>query len=112
MHAGLAEKDEVKFLRELILALQDPLIKDWYTFGLYLDLDPNELNVIECNSINYADKRSSVRCMLTTWKARFGKGATWDKIVDALRNIRQNALAQDLRAKHLQSAEQKETGEC
>ena len=50
--------------------------------------------------------------MLTKWKDKFGKDATWDKVFDALRNIGQNALAQDLEAKHLQSAEQKETGEC
>ena len=50
--------------------------------------------------------------MLTKWKDKFGKEATWDKIVIALREIGQNALAHDLEAKHLQSAEQKETGEC
>ena len=44
--------------------------------------------------------------MLTTWIDKFGKEATWDKIVDALRKSGQNALARDLEAKHLQSAEQ------
>ena len=48
--------------------------------------------------------------MLTIWINKFGKEATWDKIVYALRKIGHNALAQDLEAKHLQSAEQKETG--
>ena len=58
------------------------------------------------------DKQASVRHMLTKWKDKFGKEATWDKIVVALRKIGQNALAHDLEDKHLQSAEQKETGEC
>ena len=48
--------------------------------------------------------------MLTTWIKKFGKETTWGKIVDALRKIGQNALARDLEAKYLQSAEQKETG--
>ena len=85
---------------------------DWFTFGLHLDLSVTELNVLEANSVAHADKRASVRHMLTEWKDKFGTDATWDKVFDALRNIGQNALAQDLEAKHLQSAEQKETGEC
>ena len=114
MHAGLDEEKRAKFLREAILALQDPLIKDWFTFGLYLDLDPTELNVLETNSVTHADKRTTVRQMLTKWKDKFGKEATWDKIVDALRKIGQNALAQDLEDKNVKSAERKvkETGEC
>ena len=83
--------------------LQNHLIDNWFTFGLHLDLNATELNVIE--SFSYADKRKGVRHMLTTWIDKFGKEATWDKIVVALRKIGQNALAHDLEAKHLQSAE-------
>ena len=90
--------------------LQDHLINDWFTFGLNLNLNATELNVLEANSFGYSDKRTSVRRMLTIWIDKFGKEATWDKIVDALRKIGQHALAQDLEAKNLQSAEQKETG--
>ena len=90
--------------------LQDHLINDWFTFGLNLDLNVTELNVLEINSFGYADKRIGVRRMLTIWIDKFGKEATWNKIVDALRKIGQNALARDLEAKDLQSAEQKETG--
>ena len=50
--------------------------------------------------------------MLTKWKDKFGTEATWDKFVNALRNIGQNALARDLEARYLQSAERKETGKC
>ena len=67
---------------------------------------------METNSLAHVDERASVRLMLTKWKDKFGKEATWDKIYDALRKIGQNALAQDLEAKNLRSAEQKETGEC
>ena len=89
--------------------LQDHLINDWFTFGLNLDLNVTELNVLEANSFGYADKRTSVRHMLTIWLDKFGKEATWNKIIDALRKIGLNALARDLEAKHLQP---KETGEC
>ena len=64
---------------------------------------------METNSVAHVDKRTSVRHMLTKWKDKFGKEATWDKIVDALRNIGQNALARDLEARHMQSGDQKET---
>ena len=85
--------------------LQDHLINDWFTFGLNLDLNVTELNVLEANFFSYANKQISVRRMLTIWIDKFGKEATWDKIVDALRKIGRNALARDLEAKHLQSAE-------
>lgn len=45
--------------------------------------------------------------MLIKWKNKFGKKATWDKIVYALIKIGHNALAQDLKDKHM-----KGTGEC
>ena len=112
MHAGLAAKERDKFLRDVILALQDHLIKEWFTFGLYLDLSVNELYVLETNSLAHADKRTIVRHMLITWKDKFGQEATWDKIVDALKKIKQNSLARDLEGKYLQSAEVEETGEC
>ena len=101
MHAGLAEEERDKFLREAFLALQDRLIKEWFTFGLYLDLSVTELNVLETNYVAHADKRTTVRQMLTKWKDKLGKKATWDKIVDALRKIGVNDLAQDLEDKHL-----------
>ena len=110
----MAEKENDQFIRDVILALQDHLIKEWFTFGLHLELSVTELNVLENNSLSYPDKRTSVRHMLTKWKDKFGKEATWDKIVVALRKIGQNALAQDLEDKHMQSGEEevKETGEC
>ena len=110
-HVGLVEEEKEKFLHDVFLALQDHLIKEWFTFGLHLDLNVTELNVLETNSFAYADKRTAVRHMLTKWKNRFGEKATWDKIVDALREIGRNALAQDLKDKHMQP-EVKETGEC
>ena len=105
MHAGSAEEERDKFLREVFLALQDHLIKEWFTFGLYLNLSVTELNVLETNSVVHVEKRTSVRHMLTKWKDKFGTEATWDKIVDALRNIGQDTLARNLEAKHLQSAD-------
>ena len=107
LHAGLAEEERDKFLGEVILALQDRLISNWFTFGLNLDLNVTELNILEINSFGYADKRTSVRRMLTKWKDKFGKEATWDKIFDALRKSGENSLVQDLEAKHLRSAEQR-----
>ena len=73
---------------------------NWFRFGLNLDLNVTELNVLEANSFSYVDKRTSVRHMLTIWKDKFDEEATWDKIVDALRKIDENALARDLEAKY------------
>ena len=114
LHAGLAENERDKFLHDVILALQDDLINEWFTFGIYLDLSVTELYVLETNSVAYADKRTSVRHMLIIWEKKFDKEATWDKIVVALGKMGQNALARDLKDKHMQSEEQevKETGEC
>ena len=107
-------------------------MNNWFTFGLNLDLNVTELNVLEINSFGYADKRTCVRRVLTIWKDKFGTEATWDKIFVALRNIKEIALVQDLEAKRscsmsvqeqqsqgatarcVQSAEQKfkETSNC
>ena len=111
LHAGLAKKEREKFLRDVFLALQDHLIKDWFTFGLYLDLDVTELNVLETNDSIHVDKRITVRHMLTLWKDKFGETATWDKIIDGLRKIGQNTLAQNLKDLHMHS-EVKGTGKC
>ena len=106
----MAEKERDQFLHDATVALQDHLVNEWFKFGLYLGLSITDLNVLEANSIACPDKRICVRHMLTKWKDKFGKEATWDKIVDALRKIEQSALAQDLEDKYMQSRGQ-ETGE-
>ena len=92
--AGLAKQEGNQFLCEAILILQNDLVKEWFTFGLHLGLGVAELNVIECNSQSYVDKRTCVRQMLIKWKDIFDEKATWEKIVIALRKIGSNALAQ------------------
>ena len=94
--AGLARQERNQFLQEAILILQNALVKEWFTFGLYLRLDVDELNVIETNSMYYRDERTCVRQMLTKWKDNFASEATWEKIVIALRKIGNSALAEEV----------------
>ena len=94
--AGLARQERNQFLREAILILQNALVKEWFTFGLHLGLDVDELNVIKSNSMYYRDERTCVQQMLTKWKDTYSSEATWEKIVIALRKIGNNALAKEV----------------
>ena len=40
------------------------------------------------------DYRNSIREMLTAWTDKFGREATWDKIVAALRKMGNNVLTE------------------
>ena len=94
--AGLARQERNQFLREAILILQNALVKEWFTFGLHLELDIDELYVIKSNSVYYRDERTCVQQMLTKWKDTYDSEATWEKIVIALRKIGNKALAQEV----------------
>ena len=93
----MARQERNQFLQEAILILQNALVKEWFTFGLYLGLDVDELHVIESNSMYYRDERTCVRQILTKWKDTFDSEATWEKIVIALRKIGNNALAKEVK---------------
>ena len=99
-------KQDQLFLKDAILILQDHFVKDWYTLGLHLGLDVKDLNVIESNSISYVDKRASVRQMLTKWKDKFDREATWQKIVIALRKTENKRLAREIEEQFIQLEKQ------
>ena len=42
----------------------------------------------------------------TAWTDKFGREATWDKIVAALKEIKNNALAQHVKEQYIQPTEQ------
>ena len=88
-----------------MLAIQDH-VEDWFTFGLHLDVDVCVLNRLERSYLTHVDCRISTRQLLTAWTDKFGKGATWDKIVAALKKINNNALAQHVKEQYIQSTEQ------
>ena len=101
----IVESERGQFLRTAMLALQDH-IEDWFTFGLYLDVDVCVLNRLERSYLTHLDYRVSTRQLLTVWTDKFGREATWDKIVAALKEIKNNALAQHVKEQYIQPTEQ------
>ena len=90
--------DGDSFLRDVILSLQDKseVFTEWFTFGLHLNLDVNELEAVEMAS-KTMDTRYGIRQVLSKWRRRFPQAATWDTIIDALKNIGAVRLAQELK---------------
>ena len=89
-----------------MLALQDDLGTDWFTFGLHLGVDVPVLNRLNRSYLTHVDYRNSMREMLTAWTDKFGREATWDKIVAALRKSGHCALAELVEEEHIQPTEQ------
>ena len=89
-----------------MLVLQDVLGTDWFTFGLHIGVDVHVLNRLNRSYLTHVDYRNSTREMLTAWTDKFGREATWDKIVAALRKIGHYALAQQVEEEHIQPTEQ------
>ena len=89
-----------------MLVLQDDLGTDWFTFGLHLDVDVHVLNRLNRSFLTHMDYRNNTREMLTAWTDKFGRKATWDKIVATLRKIGNNALAQQVEEQYIQPTEQ------
>ena len=99
-------KERGQFLCTAMLVLQDDLGTDWFTFGLHLGVDVCVLNRLNRSYLTHVDYRNSTREMLTAWTDKFGREATWDKIVAALRKIGNNALAQQVEEKYIQPTKQ------
>lgn len=105
--AGLAEdKQDLQFLKDAILALQDHFVIDWYTLGLYLGLEVKDLDVIESNSVSYVDKRTCVRQMLRKWKEKLDQEATWEEIVIAIEKTGKKRLAREVKKQFIQPQKQ------
>ena len=73
-----------RFIRDVLLILQNDLAKEWSTFGLYLGLKHKEIDDI---NRKYIDEKKCFRELIVKWKGKFGSDATWTKIVCALKEI-------------------------
>ena len=87
-----------QFIRDVILKLQDHLVGDWFTFGLHLNLEYEELQVIELNHLNWQRRFGQ---MIVKWIDRFGSGATWTNIVDALKKMKYDSLANEVEEEYI-----------
>ena len=100
------DKQDLQFLKDAILALQDHFVIDWYTLGLYLGLEVKDLDVIESNSVSYVDKRTCVRQMLRKWKEKFDREANWEEIVIAIEKTGKKRLAREVKKQFIQPQKQ------
>ena len=89
-----------------MLVLQDDLGTDWFTLGLHLGVDVHVLNRLNRPYLTHVDYRNTTREMLTAWTDKFGREATWYKIVAALRKIGNNALARHVEEQYIHPTEQ------
>ena len=103
-HVSAGFEEERGFLENAVLTLQDHLVKEWFTFGLHLGLEVKELNLLESSYLCHPDQRICVRQMLTKWKNKFNRKATWGRIVYALKKIENNSLAEEVVERFMQSA--------
>ena len=94
--------DEDLFLRDVILSIQDEseVFSNWFTFGLRLNLQVNELQVLQGDYNLTRDHRCCVRGMLIKWRNKFPKAATWDTIIKVLKEMDAFRLAQKLEREH------------
>lgn len=93
--------DRDHFIRDVILTLQDDLVRDWFTFGLQLNLSYKELHVLQLNSLALMDQRYCFRQMIVKWVNKLGSDATWSKLADALKIIGENDLARQINNDHM-----------
>ena len=96
--------DGDSFLREVILSIQDEsaVFMEWFTFGLHLGLDVNELQSLEVMSLKTVDPRYGIRGVLATWRKKFPQAGTWEPIIEALKRIDAVRLGQQLEEQHRQ----------
>ena len=72
-------------------------VSDWHSLGIYLDLKTHQLNTIEKNH-----RGDDERCrteMLIAWLNSMTT-PTWEAIVDALRQMEQGGVANNIQKKY------------
>ena len=87
----LSVKDIAKVLKEL------EQIIDWYSLGTYLEVEVHILDTIERE--NNTIKLRMIK-MLQHW-LRTGRGCSWRKLVEALYQMGQLAVADNIRRRQL-----------
>ena len=73
-------------------------ITNWYQLGLYLDLQTHELNKIQQDHAHHGNDRQMLE-MLALWLRRT-PNPTWDDVVSALQQMRENRVAENIHQKH------------
>ena len=67
------------------------IVEQWYELGLQLDVPISKLNEIRCN--NTSDVYQCKLLMLQEWQTRPSLKPSWCTLVDALRNMKENVVA-------------------
>ena len=91
-----ATKDESLTL--LTLSNELSSVPGWYMLGLNLGVAPDQLDAIKTSPVMLSgdEKRTE---MLNIW-LKNSQGASWQKVVTALKNIREVRLAEAIEKKH------------
>ena len=72
----------------------DDIVKNWLQLGMELGLPMSKLEEIECNN-----KSNVLRCkllMLQEWQRRPTLKPSWCTLVDALRKMEENTVAESI----------------
>ena len=73
-------------------------VSDWHSLGIYLDLKIHQLDIIEKN--HHGDIERCRTEMLIAWLNSITT-PTWEAIVEALGQMEQGRVADDIRKKYL-----------
>ena len=80
-------------IKDLMHHLED-IVERWYQLGVQLDVPISKLNEIRCN--NSSDVYQCKLLMLQEWQRRPTLKPSWWTLVDALRNMKENTVAESI----------------
>ena len=72
----------------------EDIVERWYQLGVQLDVPISKLNEIRCN--NSSDVYQCKLLMLQEWQRRPTLKPSWWILVDALRNMKENTVAESI----------------
>ncbi len=73
------------------------LASRWYQIGIFLDMEPGTLDTIKTNNPN--DVEVCLMCMIKEWLNRINPRPTWEKLVEATKDINERK-SEDIRLKY------------
>ena len=80
-------------IKDLMHHLEDIVLR-WYQLGVQLDVPISKLNEIRCN--NSSDVYQCKLSMLQEWQRQPTLKPSWCTLVDALRNMKENTVAESI----------------
>ena len=80
-------------IKDLMHHLKD-VVERWYELGVQLDVPISKLNEIRCN--NSSDVYQCKLLMLQEWQRRPTLNPSWFTLVDALRKMEENVIANQI----------------